>query len=77
MNDRHENADTRPVTIERSDAIDAAAALLLMADKAERDARSRRYTGPDWATVRRSYRDQAATYRAAAGRVQAAADAAF
>lgn len=71
---RHEGADVTPITIERSDAIDAAGGLLLLAEKYRRDARSRRYAGPHNAAQRRGLREAADVYAAAASRVQRAAD---
>lgn len=74
---RHPDADTIPVAIERSDAIDAAAGLLLLARQARRDAASRRSAGPNMALYRAGQRAAAEVYEAAARRVQAAADAAL
>jgi hypothetical protein len=73
---RHEGADVSPVTIERSDAIDAAGALLMMARDYRRQAKARANGGPDMATYRRGLRAQADVFEAAARRVQSAADAA-
>jgi hypothetical protein len=73
---RHEGADTAPVTIERSDAIDAAAALLLMARENRRAAKLRQNAGAGNASHRKWLRDGADVYEAAAARIQAAADAA-
>ncbi len=74
---RHSDADMRPVTIERSDAIDAAAGLALLAKQARTMARARRYSGPEWGITRGLWRRQAEVYDAAALRLQAAADAAL
>lgn len=74
---RHDGADMSPVTIERSDAIDAAGALLLLARHARRDAASRRWQGPRFAAYRAGQRHAAEVYEAAAKRVQRAADEAF
>jgi hypothetical protein len=71
---RHEGADTRPVEIERSDAIDAAAGLLMLARDARRQSMSRRLRGPQFASTREGYRESATIYEMAARRVQAAAD---
>lgn len=71
---RHEDADTRLVSIERSDAIDAAGALLREALRTEKDARARRLQGDRFAGTRRGMREQARVYRSAARRLQAAAD---
>lgn len=74
--ERHEDADTAPVAIERSDAIDAAAGLALMARENRKAAKSRRNAGSDPASVahRAWLRSTADVYEAAAKRVQAAAD---
>jgi hypothetical protein len=74
--DRHPEADTTPTTVERSDAMDAAGALLLMARKYRKDASSRRNAGANLAGYRASLRGSAKVYEAAARRVQRAADAA-
>jgi hypothetical protein len=74
---RHPEADTSLVTVERSDVIDAAGALLVLASKARRDARSRRNAGAHLAPVRASLRASAEVYEAAARRMQAAADEAL
>jgi hypothetical protein len=76
-NARHEGADVSHVTIERSDAIDAAGALLLMARDYRRQAASRRNAGPNLKPYRAGLRHTADVYEAAAARVQAAADAAL
>lgn len=73
---RHEGADPTPVTVERSDAIDAAGALQSLASGREREARSRGWSGPRFAHVRAQLRAEAAVYRAAADRMQRAADTA-
>jgi hypothetical protein len=73
---RHEGADVSPVTIERSDAIDAAGALLMMARDYRRQSKSRTNAGADLASYRRGLRAQADVFEAAARRVQSAADAA-
>ena len=77
MTERHDEADRSPVTVERSDAIDAAAGLLLLARKTRRAAASRRYAGPSWASHRRGLRDSAKIYDADASRMQRAADEAL
>jgi hypothetical protein len=74
---RHPEADVSPVSIERSDAIDAAAGLLLLARHARRDAASRRSAGPNMAPYRAGQRAAADVYEAAARRVQRAADEAL
>jgi hypothetical protein len=71
---RHPEADRNPVAIERSDAIDAAAGLYLMARENRRAAKLRQNAGPHNADHRRWLRTTAATYEAAAGRIQRAAD---
>lgn len=73
--DRHENADTRLVQVERSDVIDAAAALLAMATMARRDAERRTNGGPRLAEYRAGLRRAASIYEAASARMQAVADA--
>lgn len=72
---RHAEADTTPVTIEASDAIDAAGALIMMARANRREAKLRRNSGGAMASQRRSLRKAADVYEAAASRIQAAADA--
>jgi hypothetical protein len=72
--ERHEGADVSGVTIERSDAIDAAGALLMMARDYRRQARSRRNGGERNARHRAWLRGAADVYDAAAKRVQRAAD---
>jgi hypothetical protein len=76
---RHDDADTRLVSIERSDAIDAAAGLLALADKYRKQARARRNAGsrPGSVAYRAWCRSNAETYEAAARRVQRAADEAI
>jgi hypothetical protein len=68
------NADVSPVTIERSDAIDAAGALLMMARDYRRQAKSRANGGARNASHRAWLRGAADVYDAAAKRVQRAAD---
>jgi hypothetical protein len=65
-----------PVTIERSDAIDAAGALLLMARENRQAAKLRQNAGPANAHHRKWLRDNADVYEAAARRVQSICDAA-
>lgn len=74
---RHDEADTRPVAIERSDALDAAGALALAARDCRRQARLRRYAGAHNASFRATLRAQADVYDAAAVRVQRACDEAM
>jgi hypothetical protein len=69
--------DTTPVTIERSDAIDAAGALVQMAREYRKQARSRRNGGPHNATHRASLRSWADEAEEAARRVQRVADEAL
>ena len=71
---RHENADRTPVAIERSDAIDAAGALVHLAGVKRREATSRSNAGPDNASHRAWLRAGADVYDAAAYRIQNAAD---
>jgi hypothetical protein len=71
---RHDEADTSLVSIERSDAIDAAAGLQELARRMRREARSRRYSGHWMAAQRAGLRKAADVYDAAARRVQSAAD---
>jgi len=71
---RHEDADTTPATVERSDAIDAAAALALMARENRRAAKLRQNAGAGNAHHRKWLRDSADVYEAAARRMQRAAD---
>lgn len=77
MSEYHENADMTPVTILRTDAIDAAGALIQLARTTRRTARSRQYQGSYWAGYRAGLRDAAEVYEAAARRVQIAADGAI
>jgi hypothetical protein len=74
---RHPDADTLPVSIERSDAIDAAAGLYMLARDYRRQARQRRYAGAANASHRQHLRDTADVYDAAAARVQSVADNAY
>lgn len=74
MSERHENADLSPVTIERSDALDAAGALLRLAEATRREAKSRRNAGDKNASWRHSLRASADVYDAAAKRVQRATE---
>lgn len=74
---RHNGADTSPVTIERSDAIDAVAGLLALVSEKRREAKSRAYIGPHWARHRAWLRESADVYQAAASRIQRATDAAM
>lgn len=77
-NDFHPDSDTiTTVPILRTDAIDAAGALTMMARDYRRQAKSRRYAGPANAGYRLGLRAQADVYDAAAKRVQSAADAAL
>lgn len=71
---RHGGADVRPVNVERSDAIDAAAGLALMARENRRAAKLRANGGPSNAPHRRWLREAADVYDAAAARMQRAAD---
>lgn len=71
---RHPEADTTPVQVERSDAIDAAAGLMLLAREHVRRANARENYGPHLAGYRKQLREAARVYRAAAERVQRAAD---
>jgi hypothetical protein len=73
--DRHPDADTSLVSVERSDVIDAAAALALMARENRRAAKLRRNAGPGAAAHRAWLRSSADVYEAAASRMQAVADA--
>lgn len=75
--ERHAEADTTPVIIERSDALDAAAALAQMADGERRLSKARHYSGPDYKTQRAWLRDTAKIYDAASRRVQRACDEAM
>lgn len=72
---RHDDADTRPVAIERSDVIDAAAGLKMLADNCRRQARSRSSQGDFHKAHRAWLRKSADVYEAAAVRLQRAADA--
>jgi hypothetical protein len=74
---RHEDADTTAVTVERSDVIDAAAGLLLLARQQRRQAKSRQFRGPRWAGYRAGLRQAADVADAAAHRMQRAADEAL
>lgn len=71
---RHDGADTLAITVERSDAIDAAGALKLMARDYRRQAKSRANGGPALAHYRAGLRSQADVFEAAAARIQRAAD---
>jgi hypothetical protein len=73
---RHEGADVALVSVERSDVIDAAAALGLMARENRRAARVAANAGPARASHRAWLRKTATVYDSAAERMQAAADAA-
>jgi len=75
MTARHPEADTSPVTVERSDAIDAVAGLLALARDSRKLASSRRYGGPRNAQLRADLRARADVYDAAARRLQAATEA--
>jgi hypothetical protein len=66
--------DTRPVVIERHDAIDAAGAFVVAARALRRQAGLRRNSGPAMASERRWLRQQAIDFEAAAQRVQRVAD---
>lgn len=72
-----EDRDTRPVIIERSDAIDAAGALVQLARVTRKEVRSRRYVGPENKSMRKYLRELADHYDLAAQRVQRVADEAF
>lgn len=74
---RHDGADTSPVAIERSDAIDAVAGLQALARANRREAKSRAYAGAHWQRHRAWLRDAADVYDAAASRIQRATDAAM
>lgn len=74
---RHPDADRRPVEIERSDAIDAAAGLLALADKLRREAKLRRNSGDHNGAHRAWLRNSADVYEAASRRVQRVADEAI
>jgi hypothetical protein len=71
---RHDGADTTPITVERSDAIDAAGALVALARDLRRQAKSRRNAGAHLADHRAHLRRTADVYDAAAYRMQDAAD---
>lgn len=73
-NTRHHEADQRMVLVERSDAIDAAGALMMMARDARKQARARHNSGPRYIAYRADLREAANIYDAAAERMQAAAD---
>jgi hypothetical protein len=62
------------VSVERSDVLDAAAALALMARENRRAAKLRRNAGSSAASHRRWLRETADVYDAAARRMQTAAD---
>jgi hypothetical protein len=66
------DADRTPVTILRTDAIDAAGALTMLAHKTRREVR--KYPGPHLREHRASLRRWADLYEAAAARIQRAAD---
>jgi hypothetical protein len=72
---RHPDADTSLVSVERSDVIDAAAALALMARENRRASKLRQNGGPACASHRLWLRETADVYDDAARRMQAAADA--
>jgi hypothetical protein len=74
---RHSEADTSPVTIERSDAMDAVAALQALARQNRREAKSRRNGGPAGSPLRAWLRQSADVYEAAAARIQRVTDAAM
>jgi hypothetical protein len=71
---RHPDADRRLIAVERSDAIDAAAALALMARENRNAAKLRENYGPGKASHRRWLRECADVYADAARRMQDAAD---
>lgn len=71
---RHADADTMPVSVERSDVIDAVAGLMLMARENRRAAKLRQNAGASNAHHRAWLRSTADTYDAAAKRMQHAAD---
>jgi len=71
---RHTDADVSDVAVERSDVIDAAAGLLLMADTNRKAAKLRANGGPRNAHHRAWLRSNADVYEAAAWRMQRAAD---
>lgn len=72
---RHPEADTRPVTIERSDAIDGAGALLALARANEREAAYIHGYSVAQSARRRTLTEGAQVYRSAAARLQDVADA--
>jgi hypothetical protein len=72
---RHPDADTSLVSVERSDVIDAAAALALMARENRQASKLRQNGGPANASHRLWLRETADVYDDAARRMQAAADA--
>lgn len=63
-----------PVSVERSDVIDAVAGLMVLADKTRREAKQRRNGGAKMAGYRAHLRKTAAVYDDAAKRMQRAAD---
>jgi hypothetical protein len=69
-----EGADLSTVEILRTDAIDAAGALVIAARHWRRMARSKRYAGASNAGARAGFREMAELSEAAAKRVQRAAD---
>lgn len=72
--ERHPDADRSMVSVERSDVIDAAAGLALMARENRRAAKLRQNGGPANANHRAWLRQSADVYDAAAKRMQDAAD---
>jgi hypothetical protein len=74
---RHPEADTTPITVERSDTIDAAAALAFMARGYRQQATLRRNAGPNMKQHRQWLRSTANVFDAAARRMQTAADEAM
>ena len=71
---RHENADTTLISVERSDVIDAVAALSSFAAEYRREARSRKCGGENLKAHRAYLRQGAAVYDAAAARLQQATE---
>lgn len=71
---RHPEADTTMVSVERSDVIDAVAGLLLMARENRKAAKLRQNGGPGNSHHRAWLRSTADTYESAASRMQRVAD---
>jgi hypothetical protein len=74
---RHDGADTRLVSVERSDVIDAAAGLMLMASTYRQAVNLRKNGGPENKAHRAWLRSTANTYESAAQRLQRTADSAL